>query len=740
MKVSDILLILFCLFILNCEQVTDDSSSITAPQNILIVPSSHKITIKWSPVKDANEYEIYLNSISNIPEIPYATTSNITITISGLSNGVIYYVWIRARNESSISPYSKILSSIPGISETDLYAPDSVLLVATSKQIIIKWSPVESATSYDIYFNTISLPPNTYYKNTTETSLTLTGLTNGTTYYFWIKSKNDSLISDFSEMVSAMPSYSNIPPSYPRDVQINSSDSCLSLTWSLVDSATSYDIYCSDTSIPPVQPLKTTTVNNCELTNLTNGVKYNIWIKAKNDIDSSNFSSMVSAIPIKNIFNVNINSSTGRILLSWPVVIGATSYEIYYTDSTIMPSSPQKVVTDINTTISGLTNGISYNIWLRAKNNYGSSDFYQVNNIIPLAIPILKESNLSENNISISWNTVSGAEFYEIYCGTGSIPELPLKTVNIANSIIENLSYGQTYYMWVKAKNSNGTSDPSNSLSCTLPPETIYITGNLNECLNYTSAAINNGSYVFTLTSSENIMPQTLFYSGLNVTIRIIANSEITLGTTSTGPSGNGLLTINSGVTLILDNNITISGNGSLSSIRIESGGTLIMNDGSKITSTNGHCVYVYSSASSFIMNGGKITGSNSSAVHNYGNFTMNGGRIFNNNNTTTSIGGGVENRGIFTMNGGIISGNTGGNGGGVWNYSTAIFFKDSSAIIYGNENNGYDEDGIILKNNATSGIGHAVFQYSTNKKRNTTAGMGVILDLSKNGAIGGWE
>jgi hypothetical protein len=120
---------------------------------------------------------------------------------------------------------------------------------------------------------------------------------------------------------------------------------------------------------------------------------------------------------------------------------------------------------------------------------------------------------------------------------------------------------------------------------------------------------------------------------------------------------------VNSKVTLTLGENLTLrgqSGSGN-SLIAVEGGGTLVMNDGSKLcgnrTSAAGGGVYL---RGTFIMNGGEISDNQAAqgggVVINGGTFTMNGGTIINNR---AGEGGGVRNFGTFNWNGGTIINNT---------------------------------------------------------------------------------
>jgi cytoskeletal protein CcmA (bactofilin family) len=125
-------------------------------------------------------------------------------------------------------------------------------------------------------------------------------------------------------------------------------------------------------------------------------------------------------------------------------------------------------------------------------------------------------------------------------------------------------------------------------------------------------------------------------------------------------------------------------------------GGTMIMNEGSKITgNTNttgttglqgGGGVRV--SSGIFIMNGGEISGNTTTNVFNdgggvrifsEGTFYMHGGRIFGNN---ARFGGGVDNRGSFLISGGTIFGN-------VANQGAALYVHDATISAHGIFSNG---------------------------------------------------
>jgi uncharacterized repeat protein (TIGR02543 family) len=298
----------------------------------------------------------------------------------------------------------------------------------------------------------------------------------------------------------------------------------------------------------------------------------------------------------------------------------------------------------------------------------------------------------------------------------------------------------------------------------------------LNDALTWIDTnAVEGGAYTITVKNEETIAPKTLSYSGK--TVRIILNgdtAERALSLSSTG----SLFTLESGVTLILENNIILQGrnDNTVPLVRVNSGGTLVMNTGSKIcgntslSSSYGGGVYVANGT--FTMSGGEISGNTTFSGGGVyvvsGRFTMSGGTISGNTasrygggvyvvsgmftmndgeisgNTASRYGGGVyvDSGGVFTMSDGEISGNTAhcynsspSYGGGVASFGT--FTKQSGGTIYGDTDTTHTAGS--TENTARNGAGHAVY-VDSGKKRNTTAGVGVTLDSAKDGAAGGWE
>jgi hypothetical protein len=205
--------------------------------------------------------------------------------------------------------------------------------------------------------------------------------------------------------------------------------------------------------------------------------------------------------------------------------------------------------------------------------------------------------------------------------------------------------------------------------------------------------AVEGGAYTITLTKDETIAPTTLSYGNKTVSVTIEGDTtERTIDLSSTG----SLFTIGSRVTLSLDNNVTLQGriDNTASLVRVNSGGTLVMKTGSKIsgntTSTYPGGGGVSVSSGTFTMNNGTISGNISSigggvSVSSSGTFTMNNGTI-SGNTASNNFGGGVYvYGGTFTMNNGTISDNTASSSGGGGVYVASGIFTMNNGTISDN-------------------------------------------------------
>jgi uncharacterized repeat protein (TIGR02543 family) len=86
-------------------------------------------------------------------------------------------------------------------------APDVPTVTAGNSRLTVSWAAVSGAAAYEVWRGTSnsSASSTKYGEDVSGLSVTITGLTNGTTYYIWIKAKNGVNTSGFSPVASGIP-------------------------------------------------------------------------------------------------------------------------------------------------------------------------------------------------------------------------------------------------------------------------------------------------------------------------------------------------------------------------------------------------------------------------------------------------------------------------------------------------------------------------------------------------------
>jgi hypothetical protein len=200
--------------------------------------------------------------------------------------------------------------------------------------------------------------------------------------------------------------------------------------------------------------------------------------------------------------------------------------------------------------------------------------------------------------------------------------------------------------------------------------------------------------FIFTAYADERIPPQLLDFD-FGATVDETQVTIILKGAPGTSPTlfldGTGpFFTVDRGVELILEN-ITLQGiaTNNRALVLVNNGGTLTMNEGSKITGNTNTTTAVTTA----VMQGGGVCVTN-------GTFNMNEGAEISNNRALHGAGVEVNDLGIFNMDGGTITGNTttgtAGTGGGVRLTATSVANRSFFNM----------EDGTISNNTAANGGG----------------------------------
>lgn len=205
-----------------------------------------------------------------------------------------------AGKEEQTSAAVRVQSATPPVPA--LQAPVGVSTLSSDGQITINWNKVEGATSYSVYY---SNSPNVTPANGTkaggirETFYAHTGLKNNSMYYYIVTAVKATEESLPSGETGASPTAS--PPAVPTGVAASGGDGKITVRWTAVAGAMSYNVYYATTpgnarakNGKNVSGIKTTSYQTADV---KKNSMYYYAVTAVNDAGESPASNETGAMP-----------------------------------------------------------------------------------------------------------------------------------------------------------------------------------------------------------------------------------------------------------------------------------------------------------------------------------------------------------------------------------------------------------------------------------------------------------
>jgi ferredoxin len=322
--------------------------------------------------------------------------------------------------------------------------------------------------------------------------ISITGLTNGTAYTVWLKATN--AVGDSASYASTTVTPRALPTA-PVITSITSGNQ--SLTVNCTDAngngsaITNYE-YTTDMGVTwralsPVDnscPL-TITKTSANNTTLVNGTSYPVSIRGVNAAGSGANPSKQDATPMTlpgapTSLRATAGDQSATIACTAPSSNGGsaiTGYK-YSIDGGTTWVTASELACPIS--ITGLTNGTAYTVWLKATNSVGDSSSYGSTTVTPVALPsapVLTTATPGNTTASIAWTapvstggmpitsyqySINGGTSWSTITGGGS-PANPFT--------ISSLSNGTAYSVTLRAVTSAGQGPASNALIVT--PRTV---------------------------------------------------------------------------------------------------------------------------------------------------------------------------------------------------------------------------------------------------------------------------
>lgn len=254
---------------------------------------------------------------------------------------------------------------------------------AGNSQVSLTWTPSASKTNLTIYDGiTPGIGKPAEVSTVTDTSALVTGLANGTTYYFWLVVGKVAV----SNTVSATPM---TVPGAPAGLTATAGNAQVTLSWTSPASdggtpVTGYNLYAGTTAdFTGGAPVAKVTGTVVTVTGLVNGTPYYFRVTAVNRVGEGPASAEAKAVPVTvpgAPTGLTATPGNSRVILSWaaPASGGAaiSGYIIYRGTSpggeTGVPVNGS-LVSGTSYAVAGLTNGTTYYFKVFAVNAVGQS-------------------------------------------------------------------------------------------------------------------------------------------------------------------------------------------------------------------------------------------------------------------------------------------------------------------------------------------------------------------------------
>ncbi|MGO4531801.1 S-layer homology domain-containing protein [Paenibacillus sp. 2TAF8] len=158
------------------------------PRHLTAESGDRKVTVKWDMEPDVTQYRIYMATDAD-PNHRVEVTANASspYTIPDLVNGTTYYFVVKAENVGGMSEASNLVSAIPSNMPG---VPTDVTATPGDGQAVLKFTAPTDDGGSPITGYEVTVSPGERKITGNASPITITGLSNGTSYTFTVKAMN----------------------------------------------------------------------------------------------------------------------------------------------------------------------------------------------------------------------------------------------------------------------------------------------------------------------------------------------------------------------------------------------------------------------------------------------------------------------------------------------------------------------------------------------------------------------
>ena len=458
------------------------NATVPPPTNLTALAGEKQVSLSWTAPAGVNgaTYNVYRGTAAGgeaaTPIVTGLTAT--TYTDSSLTDGTAYFYTVKTVASGGSSVPSNEASATPFLA-----APTALTETGGEKQVTLAWTAPANVTgaTYSVYRGTAAGGESATAVAAGLTTATYSdaGLTDGTTYFYVVKTLANGDVSAPSNEASA-----TADPTPPTGLTATAAKNAVTLTWSATVTGTgvTYNVYRGTTAggesaTPIVKLLKAGPYT--DIHPVYGAANYYV-VRTVVGTAVSGPSSEASATPVLTapaapILKVTAGNATVSVV--WTAPAGATSYTLYRGVAGAVPTVLLAGYKSTYYTDKAVTNGTAYAYYVVALDAAGSSPNSNTVSVTPApapAAPTGLTATAGSKKITLAWTAPSGpVTSYSLFRGlmAGGESATALKTgVTTTTYADTSAKVGTAYFYVVKAVNGAGTSPASNEASATATP------------------------------------------------------------------------------------------------------------------------------------------------------------------------------------------------------------------------------------------------------------------------------
>jgi hypothetical protein len=450
-----------------------------APTQLTAVPGDEEVDLSWAPAVDngspVTQYEV-VNE--NDGSTQYVDGSDTSVTMTQLSNATAYAFDVYATNELgrgnsfARTTATPVDTGVPNASSA--LAPSNVRATRGDHSAHVSWTPptasVGGVTEYRVQAHRASNDAVVATTNTTATSVTVTGLTNGVKVYFTVATQVGPANGPESNRSNQVTPAGK--PFAPTNLSASSLDSAIRLTWTRPsdngDPIRNYlvQIYSSSGSFLSERKVGSSPQ---KITGLTYGSSYYFTVKAQNGVGVGSASAASNTVTFRGVplapgSPTASQETSTSMRASWTASTTrgtpVTGYVV-----TAEPGGRSVTVSSSATTgvVTGLKLGTTYRLHIAATSALGRSKEAvtpAVTLVGPPGPPTNVKASAGPQRVTVSWTGAnahgSAVRSYALYNEDSSVTKVVSGSTR--SYTFTGLTAGHTYTFSIYATNDVGSS------------------------------------------------------------------------------------------------------------------------------------------------------------------------------------------------------------------------------------------------------------------------------------------